>query len=68
MLLLWHQAAAVPADGGSLFIFGGEFSSANGLQFHHYRDFWCLDLATWTWEAVTAKNGQQYRASSSSFG
>ena len=27
-----HQAAAVPADGGSLFIFGGEFSSANGLQ------------------------------------
>ena len=27
-----HQAVVVPADGGSLFIFGGEFSSANGLQ------------------------------------
>jgi N-acetylneuraminic acid mutarotase len=93
-----HQAVAVPTAGGSLFVFGGEFSSTNraymplptvrmsspllralGLrilypgsfshsrtpsfshrlatesQFHHYRDFWCLDLTTWQWEQITAK-------------
>ena len=57
-----HQAVAVPSSGGSLFVFGGEFTSSNQTQFHHYRDFWCLDLATWTWEQVTAKNGPSARS------
>jgi hypothetical protein len=47
-----HQAVAVPSGGGSVFIFGGEFSSANQTQFYHYRDLWCLDLTTWKWEQV----------------
>ena len=34
-----HQAIGVPSDGGKLFVFGGEFSSSNQSQFHHYRDF-----------------------------
>lgn len=57
-----HQTVAVPTGGGSLFVFGGEFSSANQQQFHHYRDFWCLDLATMAWEQVTAKNSPTARS------
>jgi len=57
-----HQAAAVPTGGGSLFVFGGEFSSANQSQFYHYRDLWCLDLATYVWEQVQAKNGPSARS------
>ena len=29
---------------------GGEFSSPSQQKFHHFRDFWMLDLATWSWE------------------
>jgi hypothetical protein len=47
-----HQAVAVSSGGGSVFLFGGEFSSPNQTQFYHYRDLWCLDLSTWTWEQV----------------
>ena len=50
-----HQAVAVPTGGGQLFLFGGEFASANGMQFHHFRDLWSLDLATWTWSRVDAR-------------
>ena len=57
-----HQAVAVPTGGGSLFVFGGEFSSTNQTQFYHYRDMWCLDLSTWTWEQVHAKNGPSARS------
>lgn len=57
-----HQAVAVPSSGGSLFVFGGEFSSPNQTTFHHYRDFWCLDLTTMQWEAITAKNGPSARS------
>lgn len=57
-----HQAVAVNKDSGSIFIFGGEFSSHSQTQFHHYRDFWCLDLATLAWEQVTAKNGPSARS------
>ena len=57
-----HQAVGVPSGGGSLFIYGGEFSSANQSQFHHYRDFWCLDLTTLQWEQITAKNGPSARS------
>ena len=57
-----HQAVGVPSAGGSLYVFGGEFSSTNQSQFHHYRDFWCLDLSTMAWEQVTAKNGPSARS------
>ena len=57
-----HQAVAVPSSGGQLFIFGGEFSSSNQLQFHHFRDFWCLDLTTMAWEQVNAKSGPTARS------
>ena len=45
-----HQVVTVPTDGGQLFLFGGEFSSPSQQKFHHFRDFWMLDLATWSWE------------------
>ncbi|KAI9024690.1 hypothetical protein DFJ74DRAFT_600192, partial [Hyaloraphidium curvatum] len=45
-----HQAVATPA--GKLFLFGGEFAGRNGNNFHHFRDFWCLDLKTWAWERL----------------
>ena len=87
-----HQAVGVPSSGGSLFVFGGEFSSSNRMlatartgntacaragpcvselpastmlaesQFHHYRDFWSLDLTTFQWEQITAKNGPSARS------
>ncbi|KAL1519733.1 hypothetical protein AB1Y20_023241 [Prymnesium parvum] len=57
-----HQTVAVPSQGGTLFVFGGEFSSANQMQFHHYRDFWSLDLTSMQWEQVQAKNGPSARS------
>ncbi|XP_028948256.2 uncharacterized protein [Malus domestica] len=33
-----------------LYIFGGEFTSPNQERFHHYKDFWMLDLKTNQWE------------------
>jgi hypothetical protein len=39
-----HQAVALARDGGQLWIFGGEFSSPTGAQFHHYKDLWVLHL------------------------
>ena len=57
-----HQAVGVAAAGGQLWVFGGEFSSPNGMTFRHYRDLWCLDLATGAWEQVSAKNGPSARS------
>eukprot|EP01052_Picozoa_sp_SAG31_P040370 SAG31_NODE_5829_length_2306_cov_1.319891_2_plen_89_part_00 len=38
-----------------MFVFGGEFSNPNQTQFHHYRDFWRLDLQTNEWAKIDAK-------------
>ncbi len=57
-----HQMVAVPTGGGQLFLFGGEFSSPSQHKFHHYRDFWMLDLVTWSWEQVQAKNSPSARS------
>lgn len=43
-----------------LYIFGGEFATAD--QFHHYRDFWRLDLKTNSWEALEDKGGPSPRS------
>ncbi|KAG0142547.1 hypothetical protein CROQUDRAFT_50169 [Cronartium quercuum f. sp. fusiforme G11] len=50
-----HQIVATPAGGGKLWLFGGEFASVNQTSFHHYRDLWCFDLATHTWERINTK-------------
>ncbi|KAL9434059.1 hypothetical protein AB3S75_028819 [Citrus x aurantiifolia] len=38
-----------------LYIFGGEFTSLNQERFHHYKDFWMLDLKTNQWEQLNLK-------------
>lgn len=36
-------------------ILGGEFSSLYQNTFHHYRDFWCLDITTRSWDRIETK-------------
>ncbi|KAL8042532.1 hypothetical protein ABFX02_09G058000 [Erythranthe guttata] len=38
-----------------LYIYGGEFTSPNQERFHHYKDFWMLDLKTNQWEQLNYK-------------
>lgn len=47
-----HQAVAWK---NYLYIFGGEFTSSNQERFHHYKDFWVLDLKTNQWEQINLK-------------
>ncbi|EGN92555.1 hypothetical protein SERLA73DRAFT_117156 [Serpula lacrymans var. lacrymans S7.3] len=50
-----HAVVASPAGGGKLFLFGGEFSSLYQNNFHHYRDFWCFDISTHSWDRIDTK-------------
>ncbi|EJF56876.1 galactose oxidase [Dichomitus squalens LYAD-421 SS1] len=50
-----HAVVASPAGGGKLYLFGGEFSSLYQNSFHHYRDFWCFDISTHSWERIETK-------------
>ncbi|KAH9914485.1 galactose oxidase [Amylocystis lapponica] len=50
-----HAVVASPAAGGKLYLFGGEFSSLYQNSFHHYRDFWCFDIATHSWDRIDTK-------------
>jgi hypothetical protein len=34
---------------------GGEFSSLHQNSFHHYRDFWCFDITTHSWDRIETK-------------
>ncbi|KAJ3289497.1 hypothetical protein HDU79_004033 [Rhizoclosmatium sp. JEL0117] len=45
-----HQLVITNAGRG--FLFGGEFVSPNQTTFFHYKDFWALDLKTYTWEKL----------------
>ncbi|XP_051148129.1 LOW QUALITY PROTEIN: uncharacterized protein LOC127263167 [Andrographis paniculata] len=47
-----HQAVAWK---NYLYIYGGEFTSPNQERFHHYKDFWMLDLRTNQWEQLNYK-------------
>ncbi|XP_020571836.1 kelch domain-containing protein 4 isoform X2 [Phalaenopsis equestris] len=47
-----HQAVAWK---NNIYIFGGEFTSPNQERFHHYKDFWMLDLKTNQWEQLLLK-------------
>ena len=49
-----HQSVVVK---DYMYIFGGEFTAASGLDFHHYRDLWCLELKTKKWEKIVTKTG-----------
>ncbi|KZT70021.1 galactose oxidase [Daedalea quercina L-15889] len=50
-----HAVVASPTGGGKLYLFGGEFSSLYQNSFHHYRDFWCFDISTHTWDRIETK-------------
>ncbi|MBW0486180.1 hypothetical protein O181_025895 [Austropuccinia psidii MF-1] len=50
-----HQMVATPAGGGKLWLFGGEFASLNQTSFHHYRDMWCFDLTSHSWERIETR-------------
>ncbi|GJE85417.1 galactose oxidase [Phanerochaete sordida] len=50
-----HAVVPSPAGGGKLFLFGGEFSSLHQTTFHHYRDFWCFDIQTHSWDRIETK-------------
>ncbi|KAI0078590.1 galactose oxidase [Panus rudis PR-1116 ss-1] len=50
-----HAVVASPVGGGKLFLFGGEFSSLYQNSFHHYRDFWCFDISTHSWDRIDTK-------------
>ncbi|KAI0338075.1 galactose oxidase, partial [Trametopsis cervina] len=50
-----HAVAPSPVGGGKLFLFGGEFSSLHQTTFHHYRDFWCFDISTHSWDRIETK-------------
>ncbi|KAJ3203683.1 hypothetical protein HDU82_006377 [Entophlyctis luteolus] len=45
-----HQL--VSTNAGRAFLFGGEFVSSNQTTFFHYKDFWSLDLKTYSWERL----------------
>ncbi|KMZ57339.1 hypothetical protein ZOSMA_87G00850 [Zostera marina] len=38
-----------------IFSIGGEFTSPNQERFHHYKDFWTLNLKTNQWEQLLLK-------------
>lgn len=50
-----HQMVPSPAGGGKLWLFGGEYSAPNQSSFHHYRDLWCFDITTHSWERFDTK-------------
>ncbi|GAC76550.1 protein containing repeated kelch motifs [Moesziomyces antarcticus T-34] len=50
-----HQVAATAAQGGMLWLFGGEFSGARQNAFHHYRDLWAFSIETKAWERIDTK-------------
>ncbi|KAK4256985.1 hypothetical protein QN277_006635 [Acacia crassicarpa] len=54
-----HQAVAWK---NYLYIFGGEFTSPNQERFHHYKDFWMLDLKTNQWEQLNLKGSPSPRS------
>ncbi|KAF8814972.1 hypothetical protein BYT27DRAFT_6932497 [Phlegmacium glaucopus] len=50
-----HAVAVSLAGGGKIFPFGGESSSLHQNTFHHYRDFWCFDITTHSWDRIDTK-------------
>lgn len=57
-----HQMISTAANGGELWLFGGEFASPSGLQYYHFRDLWKFSIATKTWENIKSPNGPSARS------
>eukprot|EP00039_Didymoeca_costata_P006133 m.87690 g.87690 ORF g.87690 m.87690 type:complete len:506 (+) comp13126_c0_seq2:54-1571(+) len=60
-----HQAVVTPGSEGSMFIFGGEFTSPSGNEFYHFKDFWRISLGSdrkLGWEKIEAKGGPSARS------
>ena len=53
-----HQAVAYKQY---ILVFGGEFTSPNQEKFHHYKELWRLDLATYEWEQLSLRGGPSAR-------
>lgn len=49
---------------GSVFLFGGEFSSPKQGTFYHYNDFWRLDAASREWTRLDGKDGKDGKGKS----
>ncbi|KAI5778537.1 hypothetical protein EDC01DRAFT_673549 [Geopyxis carbonaria] len=50
-----HGVAATTHGGGTLWVFGGEFSSPKQNTFYHYNDFWAFSVRTREWARVETK-------------
>ncbi|XP_046682403.1 kelch domain-containing protein 4 [Homalodisca vitripennis] len=57
-----HQAVALAANKGQLWVFGGEYASPTQSQFYHYRDLWVFHFATNLWEKVNAAGAPSSRS------
>lgn len=57
-----HAAVVLPKDGGSIWIFGGEFASQSQTTFHHYKDLWSFSLKDHSWAKVETKGGPSARS------
>lgn len=57
-----HQMVSIAADGGQLWLFGGEYASPSQLQFYHFRDLWVFRLNTRKWEKINAPGGPSARS------
>lgn len=57
-----RSAAAAASYRGHLYLFGGEFASPSGGQFHHFKDLWRLDGATMSWERLELRGGPSPRS------
>eukprot|EP00877_Chromochloris_zofingiensis_P007071 jgi/Chrzof1/2617/Cz11g22180.t1 len=54
-----HQAVIYK---GSLYVWGGEFSSPNQERFVHFRDLWRLSLSDYEWDQLPVKGGPSARS------
>ena len=50
-----HWVCATQHSGGTLWLFGGEFSSPKQNTFYHYNDFWSFECKTREWARVEVK-------------
>lgn len=67
-LLVWYMPSysIIPPRHNHNTQLGGEFSSLHQNSFHHYRDFWCFDISTHSWDRIdtkirpSARSGHRY--------
>lgn len=57
-----HQMVAAAMDGGSIWLFGGEYASPSQLQFYHYKDLWVFRMNTKKWEKINSVGAPSARS------